>query len=250
MKKIVLLTALLVAVSLSAQAQINVRAIKRGAEASKVVHQMNELRKITPLSRKRIARRTCIVPNKQVGREALRGPSVVGTAQHLRFENVVDKTKLLGSTIGRQLAKKIVHPQAMPPASFAGYSRNFPVDWRNFKHKYHSQGKHLCVLLETAYGNGERFQGDFVRTFNELRELAALSVKEPVKASEALQHALIQSRTLGSGFLVIRVAGNELRPQDALVLDLQNDNFISFNKSMGNAWAEDVQERQANAPTK
>ena len=71
MKKIVLLTALLVAVSLSAQAQINVRAIKRGAEASKVVHQMNELRKITPLSRKRIARRTCIVPNKQVGREAL-----------------------------------------------------------------------------------------------------------------------------------------------------------------------------------
>lgn len=193
----------------------------------------------------RVGGMSYIVPSAQVGAEVLRGinGSAVGTPGHVRMNQVASSLRLLGPTISRSVAKQIVKPPVGVPADFTGYYSNFPKSWQEFSARTNSRGGRLEVILEAAYGETAQFSGRFVATFDEVETLANAPVLHPVTAREALSRAFTQANGVKHGFFVIQVAGNERRPKDTLLLDLDNLTYISYNKSQANAWSQVITER-------
>ncbi len=193
----------------------------------------------------RIGGQAHVVANTQIGQEILRGKhnSVIGTPEHLHFNQVAGRVGFLGSTISRTIAKQVLKPAEVPPARFPGYYTDFVQAWRTFNQRTQSKGGCLEILLEAAYGEDAQFEGTFVPTFNEVMKMAEIAVENPVSARQALEQARTQGRELKSGFFVIRVAGNTQRPKDTLLLDLDQVNFITLNRSKARAWASVVRQR-------
>ncbi len=193
----------------------------------------------------RIGGLSCVRPQEQVGVEILRGRdnSFIGSIDHMRFDRVLNHTYFLGSTLSRAVAQQIVKPVTLPPQRFVGFYPNFPQAWRHFMARTKSTGGIFEVILEAAYGESEQFSGHFVSTFNEVMALADSPVEYPVQAQKAFKQALTQAKELESGFFVIRIAGNDQRSKDTLLLDVEQVGFISYNHSKGNAWAKILQER-------
>ena len=247
-KKVFFLCILCSCLPLTVQAQSEI--IKSAAIAKKVIQPHQLPISLTPwraASRKAIQKtgRSYMVPNKQIGREILRGvnQSIIGTPEHVRFNTIATNTKFLGESISRNIAKKIVKPTEIPPVSFSGFNQNFPAAWADFRYRHHSKGGHLTVLLDAAFGDKPQFMGHFVKTFDEVIALAHSPIEVGYTSVTALKQAIAQGKELKTGFVVIRVAGNARRPKDTLILDLAHDNYISFNSSQSRLWAGVLQER-------
>ncbi len=193
----------------------------------------------------RVSGQAHVVANQQIGQEILRGEpnSVIGTQAHLHFNQVADRVGFLGSTLSRTIAEHVLKPTEVPPAHFPGFYTDFAQAWRAFNRRTQSKGGCLEVLLEAAYGIETQFEGSFVSTFNEVMKAAEIPVENPVSAGQALEQARTRGRELKSGFFVIRVAGNSQRPKDTLLLDLEQVNFITLNRSKARAWATAVHQR-------
>lgn len=193
----------------------------------------------------RVGGSSYVVPSKQLGAEALRGAnrSSIGKPEHIRVNQVASLLSPLGTKLSHVVADKIVKPADRMPVHFAGYYSNFSKSWQQFVARTNSHGGRLEVILEAAYGDAANFFGRFVATFDEVVALADTPVKHPVSAREALNQAHTQAEDIKHGFFVIQVAGNERRPKDTLLLDLENTTYISYNKSKANAWAEVIDER-------
>ncbi len=187
-----------------------------------------------------------VKPNYRLGHEIMNGHknSYIGSDEHIRFERTVLRTHFLGERISRFIAEQVVNPTEMPPRSFPGFYADFPHTWEAFTARTHSTGGRLEVLLEAAYGDEAQFSGHFVRSFNEVMELAVSPVQYPLSARQALERARREAQEEKTGFFVIRVAGNFRRPKDTLLLDLEHSQYISYNHSLANRWAEEVQTRQ------
>lgn len=91
--------------------------------------------------------------------------------------------------------------------------------------------------LTERYGT-KKFAGYFVSRLNEAENLSGLRVATPVSAEQALQQAIRMSRNYGEGYLVVTVEGNQFRPRDLLIMDINNGRWLSVNKSKGKALAQ------------
>ena len=179
-----------------------------------------------------------VKPNYLVGYEILNGNknSFIGSDEHIRFERVAARTHFLGNDFSRFIAEQVVKPAEIPPQSFPGFYADFPRTWQHFT----THLGRLEVLLEAAYGESDQFSGHFVRSFDEVMELAISPVQYPLPARQALDRALREAQEVKAGFFVIRIAGNGHRPKDTLLLDLEHNQYISYNHSAGNRWADQV----------
>lgn len=90
--------------------------------------------------------------------------------------------------------------------------------------------------LTERYGT-KKFAGYFVSRLNEAENLSGMVVATPVSAEQALQQAIRMSRDFKEGYLVVTVEGNQFRPRDLLIMDVNNGRWLSANKSKSKALA-------------
>ncbi len=189
--------------------------------------------------------RTYIGTSVVLGREArtpLGASSIGNVAQHRCLE-IQRQTGFLGNKISRLIAQQIM--QIPFPDVFPGFVMSFPTRWKAFVAETKTSKGRIGVILEAAFGEGEIAEGTFVRSFEELRHLALTPVENPVTCEQAVKDAFKQAEQVKDGFFVVRIKGNDHRPKDTLVLDIENPSegkafrWISFNQSKAIAWEED-----------
>lgn len=182
-----------------------------------------------------------VTPSVTIGHEILRpvGTSVVGGTAQQRYLNTLRITQGLGASISRQLARQLSGIEE--PGGFPGFTVLFPEKWKQFLKSSKMKIGSLSVVLDAAFGHGSLGDGNFVASFEEVRRLSVTPVESPVSFEQAMKDALEQSKKVKNGFFVIRVAGNDRRPQDTLVLDISYSGtdkpfrWISVNRSRDKA---------------
>ena len=190
----------------------------------------------------RLGGRSYITPSVTIGNEILlpTGTSTIGGIAQQKYLNTLQRTQVLGNSISRQLARHISGIEE--PDIFPGFFVSFPKKWQQFTHNTGVTIWSLSVILDAAFGRDSLGQGAFVASFEEVRRLSVLPVEKPVPFEHAMQDALNQAEIIKNGFFVIRVAGNELRPKDTLILDISSweekkpFRWISVNQSRDKAW--------------
>ena len=186
-----------------------------------------------------------------IGRESLlpKGTSVVGSSAQQKYLKIRQNTQFLGNKISRLIAHQFITKSA--PDFFPGFNINFPDAWERFALKTHTSKGSIGVVLEAAFGSGEIAEGTFVRSFEEIRQMASTPVKHPVTCEQAVKDAFAQSQEIQNGFFVVRLLGNENRPKDIFILDItlptekRAFRWISFNRSKALEYRARVKQKPA-----
>lgn len=162
------------------------------------------------------------VPSISLGLEALRvHPSAVGMGdyprQAARFNTlsaIVPSKSLLSVLQDHHFITKPVQGYITSATQLKGFSVTKEAE-----------------KLRLVYGKDTKMSGRFLSTFEELRSLSFVAVKDSRDIFSALAAAFLQSVEKQTGFLTLAVEGSALRPKDVLVWNPQTQNWISLNKS-------------------
>ena len=189
------------------------------------------------ISRLRAGGKMYMVPNLQVGREALRAGvrSCIGKAPLTSKVKFQYKAYEIGQKhLSPAILERLVERQLVK-VPFPAYNIDFQKVWEQAKEKDHVTLRQMEVVLEAAYGEQTEFEGAFVSSFQEI--LNGLQRENQGWAAQgALKQAFTQGLQKRSGFFVITVHATQEHGHDVLLLDLKNIQFISVNGSIGEAW--------------
>lgn len=179
-----------------------------------------------------------MLPNNSVREELARGDgrSEIGTRAYLNFHKWRDRAGFFNDDeLKSRIAALMTRSEKNYP-QFPAYYRNFPDMWSHLPANEQSLNIYE-VVLDGAYGSDPVFEGRFITELNDVFALTTQQVAQPVDAHTALENVLAQAFAKKNGFLVIRVAGNEHRPKDVLLIDLSAKQFISLRQTQKSLWA-------------
>lgn len=167
-------------------------------------------------------RRNIVYPNKFLGTEALRlQPSFVGVGDYTQRAR---RFNMLNQVIPAEKLEKFLPKSGNVIKPLDGYIFSFKkVDVSVIRNQQR--------FFARIYGDTKRFQGVFVKTFEELRQFSYMGVKKPEELSAALENAIKQGQSKETGFLALLVEGNAYRPKDILIWDEAAQKWISYNQS-------------------
>ena len=97
------------------------------------------------------------------------------------------------------------------------------------------------VPLVERYGEG-RFNGFIIQDLSLIDALTGLPEELGHTAKEALQSGVERAKWTKDGYFVVTIKGSENRLKDIVVMDHDNQRWISLNKSKGSAIARDYVE--------
>lgn len=175
-----------------------------------------------------------MIENERLLQEMYDSHSLIGSADHVRYSRWRSRTNFLGEDLSRKITSFVTKPQGSYE-NFPAYYPSFPKIWAQVEPVLHGLGV-FEGILDGAYGFRPIFEAHFVPTLNEVFFLMSTPVERGVSASEALEQGLQQALEQKSGFFAISVAGNNRRPKDVLLLDLNRKEFISLLKTRGALW--------------